>query len=74
PVVTVEGSGRTADKLAAALRGEETDCRVCKLVASKLVQAINLRQSFACFTQVIEEIWTTFNRRRDFSRSLSITC
>lgn len=70
PVVTVEGSGRTADKLAAALRGEKTDCRVGQLVASKLVQAINLRQSFACFAQVIEEIWTTFNLRSDFSRSL----
>ncbi len=72
-VVTVDGSGRTADKLAAALRGEVIDCLVSQLVASELVQAINLRQSFACFAQVIEEIWATFAMTAESERSFSIT-
>lgn len=58
PVVTLDGSGRTADKLAAALRGEATDGRARELVASGLVRALDMRQSFACIDQAIEEIWT----------------
>lgn len=45
PVVTLDGTGRTADKLAAALHGEATDGRATKLAASGLVQAINLIQN-----------------------------
>jgi hypothetical protein len=63
PVVTLDGSGRTADKLAAALRGEATDERARELVASGLVRAIDMRQSFACIDRAIEEIWTTFDLR-----------
>lgn len=45
PVVTLDGTGRTADKLAAALRGEATDGRARHLAASGQVQAIDLIQN-----------------------------
>lgn len=60
PVVTLDGSGRTADKLAAALRGEETDSRASQLVATKLVQAIDMQQNFSGLDRAIAKIWTTF--------------
>ena len=37
PVVAVEGSGRTADALAAGIRGEQTDPRAAAMIASGLV-------------------------------------
>jgi hypothetical protein len=40
PVLTVAGSGRTADQLAAALRGNSTDLRAVALARSQLLQAI----------------------------------
>ena len=40
PVIALEGSGRTADKLAAALKGDFTNQRAQQLVASGQVQAI----------------------------------
>lgn len=42
PVVVLNGSGRTADKLAAALRGEVTDPRAHELADSGQLQTINL--------------------------------
>jgi hypothetical protein len=42
PVIVVDGSGRTADVLAAALRGEPADSRAAPLVASGLVHACTL--------------------------------
>ncbi len=60
PVVTLDGSGRSADKLAAALRGEATDSRISQLIASDLVQAIGLHQSSSCLAEAIEQIWATF--------------
>jgi hypothetical protein len=56
PVVTLEGSGRTADKLAAALRGEVTDSRARHLAASGRVQAINIIKNPARLSQVIKGI------------------
>jgi len=40
PVLTVEGSGRTADQLAAAVRGRPADERAVALVKSGLIQAV----------------------------------
>jgi hypothetical protein len=40
PVLTVEGSGRTADELARALRGRPADPRAVALVRSGLVRAV----------------------------------
>jgi hypothetical protein len=45
PLLVVAGSGRTADALAAALSGKITDDRARKLVASGLMQAVDLRSS-----------------------------
>ncbi len=55
PVVVVAGSGRTADILVAALNGTVKDDRASALVASGLLQAVNLEDSekFVC---VLEQI------------------
>lgn len=58
-VVVVAGSGRTANKLTAALRGEPTDERARDLIASGLVQAINPAEGFDRFRKVIEGILST---------------
>ncbi|WP_329000366.1 hypothetical protein OHA18_38775 [Kribbella sp. NBC_00709] len=42
PVLVVEGSGRTADQFAAALRGEPADARAVRLARSGLVSAVPL--------------------------------
>jgi SLOG in TRPM, prokaryote len=42
PVIALAGSGRTADVLAAAVRGEESDRRADKLVDSGLVRAVDV--------------------------------
>jgi SLOG in TRPM, prokaryote len=46
PVVIIKGSGRTADKLAAAIQGDVVDERAQKLVASGLLQSIDLTNDF----------------------------
>lgn len=60
PVVVLDGSGRTADKLAAALRGEATDSRAEQLAASGQLQAINLIKQSSRFademTQMLAKI------------------
>jgi hypothetical protein len=55
-VVTLDGTGRTADKLAAALRGEATDQRAEQLAASGKMQAIALLEHPARLTAVIKEL------------------
>jgi len=42
PVIALAGSGRTADALAAAVRGEESDRRARELVDSGLVRAVDV--------------------------------
>ncbi|ACK73293.1 conserved hypothetical protein [Gloeothece citriformis PCC 7424] len=42
PTLILAGSGRTADQIAAALRGESGDARTDTLIASGLVQAIDI--------------------------------
>jgi len=56
PVVTLDGSGRTADKLAAALRGEATDGRAIQLAASGRLQAIDIIRNPARLAKVIKGI------------------
>lgn len=56
PVLTLKGSGRTADKLAAALGGEETDWRASQLAATGQLQAIDLSKHPARVTQVIKRM------------------
>ena len=45
PVLAIDGTGRTADALAAACRGEQSDPRARSLTESGLVQAINVREN-----------------------------
>lgn len=58
PVLAIAGTGRLADLLAAALRGEATDERACELVASGQVQAIDLCESFDSLTRLINEMFS----------------
>jgi hypothetical protein len=54
PLLVIAGSGRLADTLAAALRGEATDERGRELVASGLAQAIDLTESFDSLTLQVQ--------------------
>lgn len=54
--IALDGTGRTADKLAAALRGEATDWRAEQLAASGKVKAIDWINQPAQLTEVIKEI------------------
>lgn len=57
--IVIAGSGRTADALAAAVRGESSvDQRARSLVETGLFQAIDLNASREELTQAIEEIFT----------------
>ena len=56
PAIALDGTGRTADKLAAALRGEATDLRAKQLAASGKMQAINLSEHPDQLAEVIREI------------------
>ena len=55
PAIVLSGSGRTADQLAAALRGEEADQRAMDLVASGLLYAIDMIDD-ASLANLIEQI------------------
>lgn len=61
PVLAIAGSGRLADTIADALRGEQADEQVRELVATGLVQAINLRESFDSLTRLINEMFSAQN-------------
>ena len=56
PVVALDGTGRTADKLAAAVHGEATDWRAMQLAASGQVQAIDLNKNPTHVALVIKRI------------------
>jgi hypothetical protein len=67
PVVVIAGSGRTADMLAAALRGKVTDRRASVLAASGLLQTIDLTEGSDTLVKVIEEILSKgVNNGKDF--------
>lgn len=54
PVVVVDGSGRTADDIAAALRGARHDERGYRLAASGLVEAVSLDAGAG---ELAEAVW-----------------
>lgn len=56
PAIVLAGSGRTADKLAAALQGEITDERAIDLVASGLLEAIDMSKDAARLACLIEQM------------------
>ena len=58
-VITIAGSGRTADCIAAGLRGEMTDARAHSLIASGLVQAVDLSADAETLTSIIERIFAS---------------
>lgn len=45
PVLAIDGTGRTANAIAAACRGEQSDEQATSLAASALVQAIGVREN-----------------------------
>ena len=55
-VITLAGTGRTADQLAAAVRGEASDPRADELVASGLIQAIDLAAGMDAIAQVLKQL------------------
>lgn len=57
--IVIAGSGRTADLLASVLRGEATDQRAEELVASGLVQAIDLSAGADTLAEIIKKIFST---------------
>jgi SLOG in TRPM, prokaryote len=56
-IIVIAGSGRTADQLAAVLRGEATDQRAQEIIDSGLVQAIDLTAGHEELTKTIEKIF-----------------
>ncbi len=56
-VIVVAGSGRTADLIAAGLRGEVTDRRAEELIASGLVQAIDLKAGADTLARIIKNMF-----------------
>ncbi len=58
-VIAIAGSGRTADTIAAGLRGEIKDARTRSLIASGLVQAVDLSADAETLTSIIERIFAS---------------
>lgn len=56
PVIVIEGSGRTADRLAGALHGEVFDERSRGLIASGLLRSIDPSQGFDELTKTIKQL------------------
>ena len=56
PVIVVGGSGRTADTLTAALRGEPTDEPAQELAASELVQGVDLAEGQEALSHKIGDL------------------
>lgn len=62
PVITIAGSGRTADKLAGALRGEIIDEKTRELSTSGLLQAVELTVAFDVLPSMIEKFLSVEER------------
>ena len=56
PAIVLAGSGRTADKLAAALQGEVADERAIELVESGLLHAIDMSKDAAALAHLIGQM------------------
>lgn len=55
PLLVLDGTGRTADALAAGVRGELTDRRAYDLVATGLVQVVNVEDGPLVLAEAIEK-------------------
>ncbi len=64
-VITIADSGRTADLLAARLRADPTDARAKELIASGLVQAVDLTAGTISLTTIIETIFAPTTETED---------
>ncbi len=56
PVLVIAGSGRTADELASAIRGESTSDRATELINTGLLQAIDLTAGGSALAQALESL------------------
>lgn len=56
-LLVIAGTGRTADLIAAGLRGEPTDARAVELIKSGHVQAIDLTAGTEVLASIIEKIF-----------------
>ncbi|WP_404785767.1 hypothetical protein [Altericista sp. CCNU0014] len=56
-LIVIEGTGRTADLLASAARGRDTDDRATSLIQSGLVKITNLKENKAVLSAMIEDIF-----------------
>lgn len=56
-LITVAGSGRTADLIAAGLRGDSSDERAKELIASGLVQLVDFTAGVSAASGLIESIF-----------------
>lgn len=57
PLITIAGSGRTADVLAAGFRGEPSDGRAEEILATGLVQVVDLAENSIALASMIETIF-----------------
>ena len=62
PVIAIAGSGRLANQIAAALRGEATEDMVQELVASGQIRAVDMNEYFDNLSREIKEILDTGDR------------
>jgi len=56
PVLVVQGTGRTADRIAAALDGDRTDARAAQLAGSPLVTAVSWSEGAAAIRTALEKL------------------
>lgn len=54
PVIVVEGSGRTADKIAKTLHREVSDERAEGMLASSLLRLVNIEQDYSTFVHSVK--------------------
>jgi len=64
PIITIAGSGRTADKIAAALAGKVSDERAKDLITFGKVQSIDLIKGNIPLAQTITEIFSNQNQEQ----------
>ena len=58
PIVVIAGSGRTADVMADALQGKVTDKRAHRLLASDLLQSVDLNEKTQVLTETLKHLLT----------------
>lgn len=56
PVLVIKGTGRTADRIAAALHGDRTDLRAAHLADSPLVTAVSWAEGAAAVRAALEKL------------------